>query len=261
MNHQPGDERERADTIVRQRLTGREPLLKLGPVGMRRLKIIAIIVVILMTLYVLVAPPHYSWRQKLTISIRTPEGMIEGSAVTQVDLYDLSRHSLGLPEASGANSSFTGEALAVKLAQGRALFVLLQDHAGYGGPTDWPAVLWYRPGMELAEWMAVIKNQRGKEPVPLPQKHWPMIVTFTDLSRPETLEVITGTDLSRWFGPGVQMERLTVQITRDAITEGRIEKLLPWLRPAGFERGLVDPASTPAIPLDAFLSNNHWRRD
>jgi len=226
---------------------------------LRKILIIAGIVgLAALLLYIVFTPPHYSWRQKLTVSVTTPQGLVEGSAVTQVDVVDLRNFSFGLPEASGANVSFSGEAVAVEIAPGRILFVLLVDEWQNGGPHNWPAYIWYKSRMTLEDDMARIKQQRGKQPEPLPQKHWPLMATFDDLSRPETLRIITGTDLSPWFGPDVQLERVTLQITDAPMSNGRIEALLPWLLPAGFERGPVAPTPAPFLSLAAFLSTDHW---
>jgi hypothetical protein len=211
-------------------------------------------------LYSLFVPPHYSWRQKLTVTISTPNGPVEGSAVTQVDVYDLRRFSLGFPDASGTNSSFTGEAVAVEVSPGKVLFVLLGTEQYWNGPVEWPNYIWSGPPMTLEGRIARITGNQGLPPEPLPQEHWPIMVTFGDMSRPETLHLIKGTDLSYWFGLGVKVDGVTLQITREPITKGRIETLLPWLLPAGFERGPVAEPPVPFLSLSAFLSTDHWRK-
>lgn len=227
---------------------------------MKLVKFLIAIAIGLAGIYFLLAPPHYSWRQKLTVSVTTPQGPVKGSAVMQVDIYDLRRFSFGFPEASGANSSFSGEAVAVEVTPGHFLFVLLENSSHNGGPNDWPAYIWYKSRMTLEDFVSRIKQQRGKEPEPLPQKSWPLMAAFDDLSRPETVHIITGTDLSPWFGPGVKVDGLTLQITGEPMTKGRIETLLPWLLPAGFERGPVALPPAPFLSLAAFLSADHWSK-
>jgi hypothetical protein len=216
--------------------------------------------IVAFVLYSLFVPPHYSWRQKLTVSVSTPQGPVEGSAVTQVDIYDLRRFSFGFPDASGTNSSFSGEAVAVEIAPGKVLFVLLENEVGQNRPNAWPAHLWYKSPMTFEDFMARIKDQRGKPPEPLPQEHWPLMATFDDMSRPETLHLIWRADLSPWFGPGVRVDGLTLQITSEPITEGRIETLLPWLLPDSYLRAPVAPAPAPLLHFTAFLSIDHWRK-
>ena len=100
----------------------------------------------------------------------------------------------------------------------------------------------------------------GKPPLPLPLENWPLIVTFDDISQPETLHFVTGTDLSAWFGPGVMLQGLTLQIVKAPVTKGRINSFLPWLLPAGSVRGLVAPPPAPLVSLGAFLSIDHWSK-
>jgi hypothetical protein len=227
---------------------------------MKLVKFLIAIAIGLAGLYFLIAPPHYSWRQKLTVSVTTPQGPVKGSAVTQVDIYDLREFSSGFPEASGTNSSFSGEAVAVEIAPGRILFVLLESGAGHGEPNEWPAYIWYKSRMTFEDYMAQIKQRRGENPEPLPQNHWPLMATFDDLSRPETLHIITGNDLSPWFGRGVKLDGLTLQITDESMTKGQIEMLLPWLLPDSYLRGPVAPAPAQLLPFTAFLSIDHWSK-
>jgi hypothetical protein len=211
-------------------------------------------------LYSLFVPPHYSWRQKLTVTISTPNGPVEGSAVTQVDVYDLRRFSLGFPDASGTNSSFTGEAVAVEVSPGKVLFVLLGTEQYWNGPVEWPNYIWSGPPMTLEGRIARITGNQGLPPEPLPQEHWPIMVTFGDLSRPETLQLVTGIDLSYLFGPGVKLDGMTIRITDEPVTTGRIKNFLPWFLPDSYLRSVVTPDKTPPFPFYAFLSIDHWRK-
>ena len=226
----------------------------------KRLLPILVAGVILLALYILFYPPHYVWHQKLTATVSTPHGMIESSSVTEVHFYDGRRLSFGLPEASGVTYSFSGEAVAVEIAPGRVLFVLLEKQSGYGGPNDWPSYIWNKPQFSFEDMMATIQEQLGKSPEPLPPQHWPLLATFDDLSKPETLHLVTGTDLSPWFGSGVRLEGLTLQITREPVTKGTINSLLPWLIPAGHVRGQVAPTPAPPVALSAFVSIDHWSK-
>jgi hypothetical protein len=128
----------------------------------KKSKIFILTAIVLSVVYLLFSPPHYSWRQKLTVSVTTPRGPVEGSAVTQVDIYDLRRLSFGFPEALGTNSTFSGEAVPVEITPGRFLFVLLENSLHNGGPNDWPAYIWYKSRMTLEDFMARIKQQSGK---------------------------------------------------------------------------------------------------
>lgn len=101
---------------------------------MKNAKVFFLAAIVLLVVSLLFSPPHYSWRQKLTVQGTTPQGHVEGSAVAQVDIYDLRQFSFGFPEASGTNSTFSGEAVPVEITPGRFLFVLLENRAHNGGP-------------------------------------------------------------------------------------------------------------------------------
>ena len=114
--------------------------------------------------------------------------------------------------------------------------------------------------MSFEDLIAKIDEQRGMAPEVLPEKYWPLMATFDDLSRPETLHIITGTDLSPWFGPGAAVQNITLQITRERVTKGRIEAFLPWFMPDSYQRAPVAPAPAPPLRFSAFLSIDHWNK-
>jgi hypothetical protein len=54
---------------------------------------------------------------------------------------------------------------------------------------------------------------------------WPMLVTFTNLRDPMSVERVDPANLSAQFGEGVRLRRITVQVTDDDVTEGMEERL------------------------------------
>jgi hypothetical protein len=61
----------------------------------------------------------------------------------------------------------------------------------------------------------------------------PMLVRFRDSKDPKTIEIVRPDELFRFFGNGVSLRRVTIEMTDDPITTG-IEGLLP---PYGPETG------------------------
>lgn len=53
-----------------------------------------------------------------------------------------------------------------------------------------------------------------------------MLVTFDDITKPETVRRVNPADLAAVFGEGVQLKAVTLEITRDVVTEGRVEGVL-----------------------------------
>ncbi|WP_295078242.1 hypothetical protein [Tabrizicola sp.] len=78
-------------------------------------------------------------------------------------------------------------------------------------------------------------------PVELPREAWPMLVAFDDITKPETVREVDPADLAAVFGEGVRLQTVTLEITEEAVTEGRVERVLGWLAAVGRARGTLIP--------------------
>ena len=67
------------------------------------------------------------------------------------------------------------------------------------------------------------------EPVTLTGDLIPMLVTFDDITKPETVREVDPEDLTAVFGEGVRLKAVTLEVTEEAVTEGRVEGVLGWL--------------------------------
>ena len=162
------------------------------------------------------APETHSWRQKLTLVVETPEGEVTGSSVTEVRVRFYGR-AIG----NEVEYDLTGEAAVVEVLPGRYLFALLEGNEE----------LFYRAakgrflGKSRGEWLREIPEQT--DPVILRGDQFPMLVTFDDIAQPETVrEVVDLYDLSSVFGRGVRLKAVTLEITQEAATAGRVEGVL-----------------------------------
>ena len=63
-----------------------------------------------------------------------------------------------------------------------------------------------------------------------------MLVTFDDITKPETVRRVNPADLAAVFGEGVRLKAVTLEITKEAVTEGRVVPVLPWLSSIGSNR-------------------------
>ena len=161
------------------------------------------------------------WNQRLTLVIETPQGEVRGSAVTEVEVaYFAGGQSLTGREVS---YGLTGEAAMVEVVPGRYLFALI----------DGNEELYARAakdrfkGMTRGQWLSLIPGQT--EPVALRDDLIPMLVTFDDVRNPETVREVDPDDLAAVFGEGVRLKAVTLEITNEAVTEGRVEGVLGWL--------------------------------
>lgn len=173
-----------------------------------------------------------TYRYRLTVEVDTPEGVKTGSSVIEVQVSETGKDALVTPEASGINSKYKGEAVAVDLGDGRYLFALLRGES-YTGEASRIAAAAFNPpryGNEVdynyLERIRDMKNMDGVAEVP--RDAWPMLVSFGDLADPTSVELVDLDDLPASFGEGVSLRRITVQMTDDPVTTG-IEKRLGWL--------------------------------
>ena len=126
--------------------------------------------------------PEWQWRQKLTVSVMTPEGMKVGSAVTSARI-EFPPKWTGVGDAAGMQrGGVSGEAVVVDLGQGRYLFALLQ------GYSEWTAYTAFFPELEgkamLKEEMFPYLDQMVAstgQSRDVPRKHYPLLVTFDDI--------------------------------------------------------------------------------
>ena len=172
-------------------------------------------------------------RYRLTATVETPQG--ERTAFSVIE--------------SSTNRSITrvkvrGEAVAVELPGGEALFVLLRS----ASMIDWAASLPGIPVIEadvpahgLAERQVQLERQFaamaqdrdvyylwGPAVAKERAQYLPYMVRFRDPADPKSVEKVDPADLAKSFGPGYRLKSLTVQVTDDPVTRG-IEKRLGWL--------------------------------
>lgn len=65
----------------------------------------------------------------------------------------------------------------------------------------------------------------------VPRQVWPMLVTVDEIGKPETVRRVDPEDLAAVFGEGVRLQAVTLEITQEAVTEGRVDSLLEWPGP------------------------------
>lgn len=162
-----------------------------------------------------------SWNQRLTLVVETPQGEVRGSAVTEVSVTCFA----GGEPISGREVSYdlTGEAAVVEVLPGRYLFALIS-----GSEELFAAAAKERfKGMRRGQWLFLIPGQT--EPVTLTGDLIPMLVAFDDITKPETVRRVNPKDLVAVFGEGVRLKAMTLEITEEAVTEGRVEGVLGWL--------------------------------
>ncbi|RBW46255.1 hypothetical protein DS901_00640 [Loktanella sp. D2R18] len=166
----------------------------------------------------------YTWNQKLTVTVQTPTGEVSGYSVTEVT----KTHSdswYDLPEARGVRSDVRGEAVVVEVTPGKYLFVLLDgvEDLAYQTFTQFP----YTRGSEFDRWARSIERHRGSAEVP--QDAYPMMVTFSDINDPTSVQRVDPNNLTTIIGEGFMLTGMALEITDEVVTADGITQLLNWL--------------------------------
>jgi hypothetical protein len=188
----------------------------------------------------------WEWRQKLTVSVMTPNGLKTASSVTEGS-WSMAPTWFKIGDSGGGPGvgRLRGEAVVLELEPQRYLFAL-QDYSAmtalyaFAGPD-------FRAGMRqdyiaMLDRMGSIRDSRTLAP-----KHYPLLVTFDDINDPASVRHVDPGDLSASFGPGYRLNAITLSITHEPVTEGRVEKLLGWLK----ERAVMENPGWSNLPLES----------
>ncbi|MCZ4288704.1 hypothetical protein [Hoeflea alexandrii] len=162
-----------------------------------------------------------SWRQKVTVTMVTPNGEVSGASVMEVSW------SGGIPfivgDARGGGFKLTGEAPVVKLGNGRHLFALIDGM---------DSKLLYQLRNKDGRGASMKDNSRAilglKEPLVLPVGVYPLLVTFADINDPASVARVDPDDVAASFGPGYALSSITLAITDEKVTKGRVDAVLGW---------------------------------
>ena len=167
--------------------------------------------------------PTHSWYEKMVLTIETPDGDISGHAVRHVEVV---REPSPLPQMSGADISFKGEAIVLSLSEDKYLFALLD------APVGWLRSVYeskfpdrQKGNQEIGKWESSLN---GLGPVSVPRQAYPLLVTFDDINDPASVKKVDPNDFAATFGEGYSLKSITLEITDEPVTEGEVEKVLGW---------------------------------
>lgn len=188
--------------------------------GRRLLTFLLYTGLVLWGLAFLFLPASASWREKVTLTIQTPTGVVSASGVRGYTLTE--KISLGIPEAKGIETKMTGEAVPLEVAPGKWVFVLLSGsrHHSFVKP-DWDK----NGGVDGH--VRLLKATIGDPPLELGPRGL-SLGTFLDIDVPDSFRFVKGNDLEAIFGAGYSVVSTTVEITREPVTEEKTIEVLDW---------------------------------
>lgn len=166
----------------------------------------------------------HSWNQNLIVTVQTPDGEKSGNAVVQAT----TAHAYLLGAGESYLVRIKGEATVVDLGNGKYLFALLEENK-----TEYLANhVFSRAGKLKAGdnvWAQLSSSEMSGALAPVDPELYPLLVTFGDINDPKSVKEVKPSDLAASFGPGYALKSVTLEITNEPVTEGVVERLLPWL--------------------------------
>ncbi len=153
----------------------------------------------------------------------------------------------------------------VEVLPGRWLFALLPDQERllYSYVSDQQA----DGHIGLEEAIPVIQDQT--DPLTLDPNsrssldfatRYPILVTFDDITKPETVRQVDPKNLAAVFGEGVRLKAVKLEITEEAVTEGRVEGVLGWLGPYPEPHLIPGDGRSSAAPFGMTVSHGDFIR-
>ena len=183
--------------------------------------------------------PSYTWRYKITVNVETPEGLKSGSAVREVTNRDNTILGVKFPEAGARISKVKGEAVVIDLGKRGVLFGLI-DHDSYR--ELYSAFSVRDPSNTSDDFHKLDLGMKADLNIDRPK-----IITFKDMNDPKSIEIVyqqkmgsyigkvldVDDNFEKLFGAGVVLKSISIEITGEKITWGKIHGYLGKLHSVG----------------------------
>lgn len=164
-----------------------------------------------------------SWRQKITVTVNTPHGEVKGSSVTSVLLQFA--EDTWLAPGYAYQGGYSGEAVVVEVAEGKYLFALLDERL-----KTLAIKLFVSPQAAASPKKKdanAVESLRSS--AVLPVGDYPLLVMFTNINDPKSVQEVKPGKLADRFGAGYSLKSITLEITDEAVTGGQAENVLTFL--------------------------------
>jgi hypothetical protein len=157
-----------------------------------------------------------SYRQKLTITVYTPNGEVSGSSVIEIQWYF---KMLLMPDGQYSCRQW-GQPISVEVVRGRYVFGLL-EHCSTTLAFD--ALLAPSDRRPTEETVSLVKASRKK--VELISKLRPKMVVFDALNNSKIVKPLEPADFPVVFGAGYAFKSITLEITNEPVTKNRMPEI------------------------------------
>ena len=187
--------------------------------------------------------PSASLRYRLTLDVKVDGTIHSGSSVIEIPYSFAPDVFSALPGARFYGSNMRGYAVTIDLGA-RGLMFVIDDYPALANPAAGQALfpdgsnlgqlplaaLHVSAGKPSEEAAEIKRLQYSAKPIDVPFERLPMIVRFRDVDDRNSLGEVDPYDLAAAFGPGVTLQRASLEVTRDPITPA----------PASWPKWLVD---------------------
>ena len=157
---------------------------------------------------------RYHWRQKITVTLDTPDGPKVGSSVV---VGTLTHTKWGPPETRGATSNVIGETVYVEVQQGRYLLADLKTIPN-ATRVIFPDVAPIDSAMRL-------NDSSNTDPIQISSQQYPDFFAISDGDVSEA-RFVKSDDIGSVFGGGISIKSITLEITNDRISLDTVENFL-----------------------------------
>lgn len=174
-----------------------------------------------------------TWNYRITVEVETPEGVKSGSAVRQV--VALLQPQI-TPETHAVSYRVYGEAVVVDLGERGTLFGIIgsQDEVFDAFPKNFNSDV-----ERLKYYRNLIPGKTGELPL---NSIW--FIRFENINDPQSIETVKAEKLPQYFGGDVHLKKITIEITEDPITYGKLSNVLTWFGDKRIGLKFADPRQT-----------------
>lgn len=197
-----------------------------------------------------------TWHEKITLTVGTPQGDIVASSV---QLAGVRSHSIGQVTASDGRY-LKGEAVVLQLPKNtgsKYLFALLKDRG---------SIYDFYP-LELRDFKKNPMDYLNSGPLELNTRQYPMLVTFNNIDDPKSVREVDPDDIAATFGAGYVLKSIALDITREPITQGKLENVLGWLenhagriKPPSLRLGVGLHPANKILEVERLSRSNFYRK-
>jgi len=202
------------------------------------------IYLVLLLGYCFLPLPIYSWHQKMTVEVEKDGKILKASSVIGLRFRRTPNpHGFGYP------GRVKGEAVVLEIEPGRYLFALLvseknkyeymndlaaryafsQDLVDLGASKSKGSRLKGQLDARRPFWLPYMSKLPTDSPRVLDEQHYPLFVTFKDINDPASVLQVNPDDLAASFGEGTKLKTITLEITDEPVTRGKVEPVLGWI--------------------------------